>query len=138
MSLFLHYRVEKTIGLKHIPHFLYKYKIYVMGMKEDWIRKVLGTTEGYENSILNISIENPDKIIIDKDGDFGILFDEVDLEDDSWNLLPIAMNISAHTIGLDLIPTQPLSPPTGLITYYDEDIYTDEDDKPYTTGLDLT
>jgi hypothetical protein len=35
------------------------------------------------------------------------------------NILPIAMKVSAKTIGLDLVSVQPMSAPSGILPYID-------------------
>ncbi len=43
------------------------------------------------------------------------------------SLLPIAIKVEAHTIGLDLVAVQPMSAPIGQLAYMDFDYDSDED-----------
>jgi hypothetical protein len=45
-----------------------------------------------------------------------------------FSILPLAMKVSARTIGLDLVSVQPLSAPTGIL-YYGDTIYETEEEK---------
>jgi hypothetical protein len=49
--------------------------------------------------------------------DIDSFFD--DLRSPWGNLLPIAQQVSARTLGLDLVPVQPMEAPTGLLEYMD-------------------
>ena len=69
--------------------------------------------------------------------------------DKPFSLLPLAMQVAAQTVGLDLVPVVPMSGPLGILTYLDF-IYTggrlDSVESPlmiklaltYNTGEDLT
>ena len=42
-----------------------------------------------------------------------------DLETDRFSLLPLAMQVAAQTVGLDLVPVVPMQGPMGVLTYLD-------------------
>lgn len=38
---------------------------------------------------------------------------------ENFNMFPIAMKVAAQTIGLDMVPVQPMSAPSGHLFYMD-------------------
>lgn len=95
--------------------------------KLEWMSKYCHYHALYEDAH-NIVHLNPNMNVqgmgaVSLPGDPGLTTDfsgqAVGSGDKAYSLLPLAMQVAAQTIGLDLVPVVPMSGPLGLLTYLD-------------------